>query len=64
MAKKKYKITIKNLEVCSSNIEDFQELLRIISKAASFERNLGHLKDHEQYKKMADDIIREIGEQI
>ena len=65
MANKKiYKVKVFNLEVRSSDISDFQELTRLLSKAASFERNLGHLKNCEDYQKISDYIIKEIGEQI
>lgn len=62
--KKVYKVKVFNLEVRSSNISDFQDLERILSKAASFERNLGHLKNCEDYQKISENIIKEIGEQI
>ena len=65
MANKKiYKVKVFNLEVRSSSISDFQDLERILSKAASFERNLGHLKNCEDYQKISENIIKEIGEQI
>ena len=65
MANKKiYKVKVFNMEVRSSDISDFQELTRLLSKAASFERNLGHLKNCEDYQKIADNIIKEIGAQI
>ena len=65
MANKKiYKVKVFNLEVRSSNISDFLDLERILSKASSFERNLGHLKNCEDYQKIADNILKEIGEQI
>lgn len=65
MANKKiYKVKVFNLEVRSSNISDFLDLERILTKAASFERNLGHLKNCEDYQKIADNIIKEIGAQI
>lgn len=62
--KKMYKVKFFNLEVRSSDISDFQELTRLLSKAASFERNLGHLKNCEDYQKISENIIKEIGEQI
>ena len=62
--KKVYKVKVFNLEVRSSNISDFLDLERILSKAASFERNMGHLKNCEDYQKIADNILKEIGEQI
>lgn len=65
MANKKiYKVKVFNLEVKSSNISDFQDLTRLLSKAACFERNLGHLKDCEDYQKISDYIIEQIGAQI
>ena len=62
--KKVYKVKVFNLEVRSSNISDFQDLERILTKAASFERNLGHLKNCQEYNEIAENIIKEIGAQI
>ena len=65
MANKKiYKVKVFNLEVRSSNISDFLEMERILTKAAAFERNLGHLKDCETYNDIAANILKEIGAQI
>lgn len=64
MPKKKYKIMLGNLEVTSSDINDFKEILNLLSIAAAYERNLGHLKECETYIKKGDKIFKEIGEQI
>lgn len=64
MAKKKYKVMFKGLEVSSSNIDDFLEFQKLLHKAAQFERQAGHLKNHSDYEMMAASIITVIGEQI
>ena len=64
MAKKKYKIMFGGLEISSTNIDDFLDFENLLHKAAIYERNLGHLKNCQEYEQKADSIIREIGEQI
>lgn len=64
MAKKKYKIMFKNLEISSTNIEDFIDFENLLHKAAIYERGLGHLKNCQEYNDIADNILKEIGEQI
>lgn len=64
MAKKKYKIMFNNLEISSSNIDDFLDFENLLHKAAIYERGLGHLKNCQEYEQKADSIISEIGAQI
>lgn len=64
MAKKMYKFKLFNLEVRSENIDDFMDLEQILNKASIYERKLGHLKNSEEYQKIADAIIPELGAQI
>lgn len=64
MAKKIYKFKLFNLEVRSENIDDFLDLEQILNKASIYERSLGHLKNCEEYQKIADAIIPELGAQI
>lgn len=64
MAKKKYKIMFGGLEISSTNIEDFIDFENLLHKAAIYERNLGHLKNCQEYEDKATSIISEIGEQI
>lgn len=64
MAKKKFKIMFNNLEISSSNIDDFVDFEKLLLKAAHYERGLGHLKECEKFQDLADSIITEIGAQI
>lgn len=64
MAKKKYKIMFNNLEISSTNIDDFVDFQNLLHKAAQFERQSGHLKICEEFERKADSIIAEIGAQI
>ena len=61
MAKKKYKIMFKNLEVSSTIIDDFIDFENLLHIAAIHERQLGHLAVCEEYEKIADNIISELG---
>ena len=64
MAKKKYKVMFGGLEVSSTDIYDFRDFENLLHKAAIYERGLGHLKNCQEYEQMADNILKEIGEQI
>lgn len=64
MAKKIYKFMFNNLEVRSSDINDFLDLEQLLNKAAIYERKLGHLKECEKLQQIADSIIPELGAQI
>ena len=64
MAKKIYKFMFNNLEIRSSDINDFMDLEQLLNKASIYERKLGHLKESEKYQKIADSILPELGAQI
>lgn len=64
MAKKKYKFEYKGLEISSSDIMDFQELIKLFSYAAAWERHVQHIKECNEFEILADEMIKKIEEQI
>ena len=64
MAKKKYKFEYKGLEISSSDIMNFQELIKLFSYAALWERHLHHIKECEEYEKLEDSVLKEIENQL
>jgi hypothetical protein len=64
MAKRKFKFEYRGLEITSSEIMDFQELIKLFSYAALWERHLQHLKECNEFEILADDVLKKIEEQI
>ena len=64
MAKKKFKFEYKGLEITSSDIMDFQELIKLFSYAASWERHLQHIKECNEFEILGIEVMNKIGEQI
>ena len=64
MAKKKFKFDYKGLEITSSDIGDFNELIRLFSYAAAWERHLQHIKECNEFENFADEVIKKIEVQI
>lgn len=64
MAKKKFKFEYKGLEITSSEIMDFQELIKLFSYAASWERHLKHIKECNEFEILENEVINKIMEQI
>ena len=64
MAKKKFKFEYKGLEITSSEIMDFQELIKLFSYAASWERHLQHIKECNEYEILQNEVTNKIREQI
>lgn len=63
--KKKYKIKIwNNVEISASDINDFEPLLRVLEKAAKWERENKHLQVSTAYLYEHDDIAKQIKEQL
>lgn len=64
MAKKKFKFDYKGLEINSSDIMDFQELIKLFSYAASWERHLQHIKECNEFEILENEVTNKIREQI
>lgn len=64
MAKRKIKFEYKGLEITSSDVMNFQELIKLFSYAASWERHLQHIKECNEFEIMKDDVLKKIKEQI
>jgi hypothetical protein len=64
MAKKKFKFEYKGLEITSSDIMDFKELIKLFSYAASWERHLQHIKECNEFEILGIEVMNKIGEQI
>lgn len=64
MPKKKYKFEYKGLEITSSDISNFNELIRLFSYAAAWERHLTHIKECNEFENLADEVIKKIEDQI
>ena len=60
---KKLKINIGGLTITADNILQVYELSNVYTKAAMFERDLGHLANHEMLLGMAINIKEQVGEQ-
>jgi hypothetical protein len=43
---------------------DFQELIKLFSYAALWERHLQHIKECNEFEILADDVLKKIKEQI
>lgn len=64
MAKKKFKFEYKGLEITSSDIMNFQELIKLFSYAASWERHLQHIKECNEFEILGNEVTKNIREQI
>lgn len=62
--KKKFKFEYKGLDITSSDISNFYELLRLFSYAAAWERHLQHIKECNEFEILEDEVIKKIEEQI
>lgn len=64
MAKKKFKFEYKGLEITSSDVMNFQELIKLFSYAASWERHLQHIKECNEFEILGNEVTKSIREQI
>lgn len=64
MKKKKFKFEYKGLEITSSDVMDFQELTKLFSYAALWERHLQHTKECNEFEILANDVLEKLKEQI
>lgn len=64
MAKKKFKFDYKGLEITSSDISSFTELIKLFSYAAAWQRHLQHIKECNEFEILEDEVIKKIEEQI
>lgn len=64
MAKKKFKFEYEGLEISSSDIMDFQSLIKLFSYAASWERHLQHIKECNEFEILGNEVTKNIREQI
>lgn len=62
--KRKFKFEYKGLEITSSDISSFTELIKLFSYAAAWERHLQHIKECNEFEILEDEVIRKIEEQI